>query len=161
MILHHGAIDIYGMALPLRTRKDFGMDHERKDHQHGPHTPVERALEEVHEVERELERAHHAEEVSEEHLKKAVHDLEEAVHQKPHTIELIINTRAKPWTGETISYEQVVALAALPLPPGQNPGFTIIYEDGPGKNPTGTLIAGHSVRVKNEMVFHVTPTNRS
>lgn len=91
------------------------MDHERKDHQHGAHTPVERALEEVHEAERELETAHHVEEVAEEHLKKAVHDLEEAVHRKPHTVELIINTRAKPWTGETISYEQVVALAALPL----------------------------------------------
>lgn len=132
-----------------------------QDHGHGGGTPVERALEEVREAEHELERVHHAEELAEEHLKKAVHDLERAEHDQPRTVDLIINTRAKPWPEETISYDQVVALAALPLPQGQNPGFTIVYEDGPGKNRTGTLIAGQSVRVKNEMVFHVTPTNRS
>jgi hypothetical protein len=106
-------------------------------------------------------KAHHAEEVAEEHLEKAVHDLERVEHDKPHTVDLIINTRAKPWSEGAIDYDQVVALAALPLPQGPNPGFTIIYEDGPDKNPSGTLVASQSVYVKNEMVFHVTPTNRS
>lgn len=137
------------------------MEQERQGHEHGSDTPIERALEEVREAEHELEEAHRTEEVAEEHLKKAVHDLEKAEHDKPRTVDLIINTRAKPWSEETINYDQVVALAALPLPQGQNPSFTIIYEDGPGKNPSGTLVAGQSVRVKNEMVFHVTPTNRS
>ena len=123
--------------------------------------PIERALEEVREAEHELEQAHLTEESAEKHLKKAVHDLEKAEHEKPRPVDLIINTRSKPWSEEKISYDQVVALAALPLPPGQNPGFTIVFEDGPGKNPTGTLIAAQSVSVKNEMVFHVTPTNRS
>ncbi len=137
------------------------MDEERQGHEHGGGGPVDRALEEVREAERELERAHRADELAEEHLEEAVHDLEKAEHDKPRTVDLIINTRAKSWAEETVSYDQVVALAALPLPQGQNPGFTIVYEDGPSKNPTGTLIAGQSVRVKNEMVFHVTPTNRS
>ena len=137
------------------------MEQEHQVHEHGGGTPVESALEEVREAEHELEKALHAEEAAEEHLKKAVRDLEKAEHDKPGTIDLIINTRAKPWSEERINYDQVVALAALPLPQGQNPGFTIIYEDGPGKNPSGTLVAGQSVHVKNEMVFHVTPTNRS
>lgn len=137
------------------------MGQERDEHEHQGNSPVERALDEVREAEHELRKAHHEEEVAEEHLKKAVHDLEKAEHDRPRTVDLIINTRAKPWAEETINYDQVVALAALPLPQGQNPGFTIVYEDGPGRNPTGTLVTGQSVRVKNEMVFHVTPTNRS
>ena len=137
------------------------MEQEREGHKHGDGTEIESALEEIREAGRELEKAHHSEEVAEEHLNKAMHDLDKAEHDKPRAVDLIINTRAKPWAEETISYDQVVTLAALPLPQGQNPGFTIVYEDGPGKNSTGTLIAGQSVRVKNEMVFHVTPTNRS
>jgi|SRR6516165_9477991 hypothetical protein len=137
------------------------MDQEDQGREHGSGTEIERALEEVREAQHELEKAHRAEELAEEHVKKAVHDLEEAEHDKRRIVDLIINTRAKPWSETTINYDQVVALAALPLPQGQNPGFTIIYEDGPGKNPSGTLIAGQSVHVKNEMVFHVTPTNRS
>lgn len=136
------------------------MKQEGQDHMHGGGTPIERALREG-EAEHEVEKAHHAKELAEEHLDKAVHDRKKAEHDQPHTVDLIVNTRAKPWSERTISYDQVVALAALPLPQGQNPGFTVVYEDGPGKNPTGTLIAGQSVRVENEMVFHVTPTNRS
>lgn len=137
------------------------MEQERQGHEHGGGASVERALEEVREAEHELEKARHAEEVAEVRIEKAVHDLERAEREGPRTVDLIVNTRAKPWSAETIDYDQVVSLAALPLPQGQNPGFTIVYEDGPGRNPMGTLVAGHSARVKNEMVFHVTPTNRS
>jgi len=82
-------------------------------------------------------------------------------HPPGHQITIIVNGREKPWTKDEISYEQVVALAALPLPPGQNPGFTVTYVNGHGNKPEGTLTPGHSVKVKDGMIFNVTATNQS
>ena len=39
--------------------------------------------------------------------------------------------------------------------------FTVTYDDGPRENPHGSLIEGQSVKIKNGMVFNVTPTIRS
>jgi hypothetical protein len=91
-------------------------------------------------------------------LEKAVEELE---HDKPHEVQIIVNGRKKVWTEEKISYEQLVVIANLPLPPGPNPGFTITYHEGPHDHPDGTLTAGHSVKVVDCMVFNVTPTNQS
>jgi len=83
-------------------------------------------------------------------------------HEHPeHHVTIVVNGREKTWTHETISYEQLVALAGVPLPSGPNPGFTITYHNGPAHHPDATLTEGHSVKVKNDMVFNVTPTNRS
>jgi hypothetical protein len=78
-----------------------------------------------------------------------------------HQVTIIINGRPKTWTKDEISYAEVVALAALPLPPGEDPGFTVTYRNGQGNKPEGTLTEGHSVKVKDGMIFNVTPTNRS
>jgi hypothetical protein len=78
-----------------------------------------------------------------------------------HGITIIVNGRENVWTEDKISYEQLVAIANLPLPGGPSPGFTITYHDGPHDRPDGTLTAGHSVKVKDGMVFNVTPTNQS
>ncbi len=76
-------------------------------------------------------------------------------------VKIIVNGREKRWDEKTISYEQLVAIANLPLPGGPNPGFTITFHDGPRDKPDGTLTAGHSVKVVDGMVFNVTPTNQS
>ena len=76
-------------------------------------------------------------------------------------VQIIVNGRRRPWTEGKISYEELVKIANLPLPPGPNPGFTITYHDGPQDHPDGTLTAGHSVKVVDCMVFNVTPTNQS
>jgi hypothetical protein len=39
--------------------------------------------------------------------------------------------------------------------------FTVQYTRGPETKPTGTLIEGQSVKVRNGMEFDVTSTNRS
>jgi cation diffusion facilitator CzcD-associated flavoprotein CzcO len=77
-----------------------------------------------------------------------------------HQVTIVVNGRAKKWTEDTISYDQLVQLSGLPLPGGPNPGFTITYHNGPDHS-DGTVISGQSVGVRNGMVFNVTPTNQS
>jgi hypothetical protein len=74
------------------------------------------------------------------------------------TVTLIVNTKRRPWNEKKITFEQVVELAD----PGQpyNPeGTTVEYSRGHG--PDHSLRPGQSVEVKDEMVFHVEPANRS
>jgi hypothetical protein len=74
--------------------------------------------------------------------------------------EIIVNARKHEWNEDTISYTQVVDLA---FPPPHQPTeiFTVQYSHGPKSNPKGTLVEGHSVFVKSDMVFDVTQTYSS
>ena len=77
------------------------------------------------------------------------------------TTEIVVNTRRKIVEGRQISFEQVVTLA-YPTPiPGEGQQFTVQYTRGIEGKPSGTLIEGQTVRVRNGMEFDVTPTNRS
>lgn len=84
------------------------------------------------------------------------------MHDEQHDkkIELIVNATPKPWHEESIIYSQVVDLA---FPPPHKPTeiFTVQYSHGPKDNPQGILVAGHSVIVKNRMVFDVSRTDKS
>lgn len=80
--------------------------------------------------------------------------------ENPDRVEIIVNGRPKPWNQAAISYDQVVDLA-FPPPHGPNEVFTVQYSHGPSENPTATLVAGQSVKVKNGMRFDVDRTDRS
>ena len=82
----------------------------------------------------------------------------EAVGDKVQTVTIIVNTRAHPWTEKKISFEQVVELA-FPGQPYDPAGTLVEYSRGHG--PDHSLRAGHSVEVKDGMVFDVEPANRS
>jgi hypothetical protein len=74
-----------------------------------------------------------------------------------------ISVNGEPYeTTETrLSFENLVKIA-FPVPPsGELIEFTITYRNGPSTHPKGTLTAGHSVKLKNKMIFDVTPTDRS
>lgn len=132
------------------NKDDPGQQHDDGEDMHD-------ALKHVREAEQELADARKAELRAEEHLEEAIEDLE---HAEPFEVKIIVNGREKRWTERKISYEQLVAIAALPLPGGPNPGFVITYHDGPhGKS--GTLTEHHSIEVVDYMVFNVTPTNKS
>ena len=74
---------------------------------------------------------------------------------------LVVDGEPHDWTETRITFDEVVTLA-FPIPPtGQCIEFTVTYRHGPPANPKGTLTQGHSVRVKNRMIFDVTPTDRS
>lgn len=81
-------------------------------------------------------------------------------HGQDDQVTIVVNGRAKKWTKDEIGYHELVALSGLPLPGGPNPSFTITYHNGPGHH-DGTVIPGQSVKVRNGMVFNVTPTNQS
>jgi hypothetical protein len=81
-------------------------------------------------------------------------------HGHDDQVTIVVNGRSKKWDKETISYQELVTLSGLPLPSGQNPGFTITYHNGPNHT-DGSVVPGQSVEVRNGMIFNVTPTNQS
>jgi hypothetical protein len=91
------------------------------------------------------------------HLKEDEHFHSE----KPKVYHIIVNGQQKTVTTKTVTYEQIVALA-FPNPiTGPNIIYTVGYEDGPHQNPSGSLMPGGKVKIKDEMIFDVTPTDKS
>ena len=79
--------------------------------------------------------------------------------QKVFTI--AVNAQKKEVAETKLSFDEVVKLA-FPIPlDGPNIMFTIKYRKGPAVNPKGSLLEGQSVRIKDGMIFDVTPTDRS
>lgn len=79
-------------------------------------------------------------------------------HEKEVTI--IVNARPKVVTKKEMTFEEIVALA-FDGSEGPNTLFTVTYSKGEDRKPTGTLVAGESVKIKEGMVFNVKPTVRS
>ena len=73
---------------------------------------------------------------------------------------IIINGKEVHWKEKLITYLQLVDLAFTP-PHKDTEVFTVQYDDGPPKNPSGTLVKGQEVILKNHMKFHVTQTDKS
>lgn len=71
---------------------------------------------------------------------------------------IIINGREHVFEGKKISYEEVVRLAY-----GKNGdmSYTVSYSKGDDQKPKGTLVPSEEVRVKDGMIFNVTPTYKS
>ncbi len=80
---------------------------------------------------------------------------------EPRTYTIYVNAQPKVVATKTVTYEQIVALAFPNPPTGPNVRFTVGYEDGPHQNPAGSLMPGQSVRIKEGMIFNVTPTDKS
>jgi hypothetical protein len=84
------------------------------------------------------------------------------MHKNEHTVTIIVNGRSKEVPKhEEITYEQVIRLAYDNPPSGDGVQFTVQYSRGHGNKPSGTLVEGQSVKVKDGMIFDVTATNRS
>lgn len=79
----------------------------------------------------------------------------------PRTYTIYVNGEEKKVTTKTVTFEQLISLAFPTPPAGQNIIYTVSYEDGPPSNPMGSLVTGGKVKVKNGMVFNVTPTDKS
>jgi hypothetical protein len=92
------------------------------------------------------------------HLTEDEHFYSEEVHHHEYTI--IVNAREKHVATKKLSFEAVVALAFPNPPSGQDMIYTVAYRNGV-HDQQGTLTTGHSVRIKNGMIFDVTATNRS
>lgn len=79
----------------------------------------------------------------------------------PKAVTIIVNARPHTWEAKEIAYEQVVDLAYPGQQPNDQDTYTVRYSRGHDGHGTGSLTAGHSVRVKKEMVFDVYRTSRS
>jgi hypothetical protein len=88
--------------------------------------------------------------------------IERFVARKHMEQEIIVNGRRMKFANDNISYDEVVHLA-FPQPASQHAerGYTIVYANGPEKNPNGILPPGAVVYVKHNMKFDVTPTHKS
>ncbi|OGS23434.1 MAG: hypothetical protein A2297_01290 [Elusimicrobia bacterium RIFOXYB2_FULL_48_7] len=80
-------------------------------------------------------------------------------HEKEYTI--IVNSREKTWNEKEISYQEVIVLAFGSYSADPNMVYTITYAKGEESRPKGSMVKGVSVKVKNGMIFNVTPTNKS
>lgn len=113
-----------------------------------------------HELYREVDGDHEDEEIPNNadtiQLKQDEH-----FHSGPKEITIFVNTRKREVKTKKLTFNQVVALAFDPVPTGPNIMFTITYRNGPRKNPEGELLEGQNVRIKDRMIFDVTPTDKS
>lgn len=80
---------------------------------------------------------------------------------KPKSYRIYVNGQEKVVTTKFVTYAEIVALAFPNPPTGPNIIFTVGYEDGPHQNPSGSLMPGQRVRIKDGMIFDVTPTDKS
>ena len=83
------------------------------------------------------------------------------VHCPPQAVIIIVNTREKKWGKKEISFEEVVVLAFGAYSTDPDVVYTVKYSRGPEHHREGSLVKGHSVKVKWGMVFDVTQTNKS
>lgn len=74
---------------------------------------------------------------------------------------IIVNTREKTVQGKIVTYDQIVALAFENPPTGEFIEITVAFRDGPGPNKEGTLQPGDETRIKKDMIFDVTATDKS
>lgn len=79
----------------------------------------------------------------------------------PKTVLITVNGRERQVVKGELSFEEVIALAFDPMPTGPDIEFTVTYRRGPKERPQGTLTAGHSVKIKQGMIFNATATDKS
>lgn len=80
--------------------------------------------------------------------------------QHVHETSIYINGREVEVREKELTFDQVVALSGMPT--GPEIVFTISYRKGHGEKPEGSMVEGGApVKVKKDMVFNVSSTNRS
>ena len=80
---------------------------------------------------------------------------------KKSVVIILVNGTPHEWVKEKISFVEVIKLAFGVYHDNPNWIYTVGYEDGPKKNPEGSMIKGQEVFVKNKMIFHAKATDQS
>ena len=81
--------------------------------------------------------------------------------EQKETVTIVVDGTAHQWSGDTISYAQVVTLEVPDYAQHPEIVYSVKYTHGEGHKPVGILSPGASVKVKNEMVFSVQETGQS
>jgi len=75
--------------------------------------------------------------------------------------EIVVNGRPKEIAKAELSYIEVVQLAFETATINDTTIYTVTYKRGHGDKPEGTMVVGDTVKIKNGMIFNVTPTDKS
>ncbi len=76
-------------------------------------------------------------------------------------ITIIVNGTPHEWTKGEITYAEVVTFDVPDYAQHPEITYSVKYKKGHGHRPEGILPPGGSVRVKDGMVFSVSPTGQS
>lgn len=80
---------------------------------------------------------------------------------RPIQITIKVNSRDRVVDHRVLTYWEVVKLAYPEAVPSDLIIYSIDYASGPRQNPSGSLVEGQSVTIKEGMKFYVTPTDKS
>lgn len=80
-------------------------------------------------------------------------------HEK--ALMIVVNAREFNFTGDEISFDQVIELAFGSVSADPNIAYTVTYKRGHGNKPEGSMIKGDRIKVKEGMIFNATATNKS
>lgn len=87
---------------------------------------------------------------------------QEHAGRKPETVTIIVEGTPHEWPkNEDISYEQVVTLEFPDYPQHPEISYSVTYERGHGNKEGILLKDGAPIKVKDGMVFNVSPTGQS
>ena len=81
------------------------------------------------------------------------------LHVETLSFDIVVNGQPRTVTEREISFSRVVELAGHQRK--VNTVHTVTYRRGPKANREGSMVHGDSVRVKDNMVFNVTSTDKS
>lgn len=76
-------------------------------------------------------------------------------------VTIIVNGTPEEVEKDEISYEEVVTFAFPDFPQHPERAYSVKYKRGHGNKPEGVLSPGGTVKVKDQMIFDVSPTGQS
>ena len=77
------------------------------------------------------------------------------------TVTIIVNGVPHEWLKGDINYAEVITLEVPDYSQHPEITYSVKYKNGHGNKPEGILSPGASVKVKEGMVFSVSPTGQS
>ncbi len=77
------------------------------------------------------------------------------------TVNIIVEGTQHEWPKGEITYAEVVTLEVPDYPQHTDITYAVKYKNGHGNKPEGILSPGASVKVKDGMIFSVSPTGQS
>jgi hypothetical protein len=76
-------------------------------------------------------------------------------------VTIIVNGTSHEVEKDEITYDEVVTLAFPDYPQHPEINYSVTYKRGIGEKPEGILSPGGKVKVKDQMIFRVSPTGQS
>jgi hypothetical protein len=85
-----------------------------------------------------------------------------AEKEEKKTVTIIVEGTPHEWPKDEITYAEVVTLEVPDFPEHPEITYSVTYKKGHGSKPEGILLPGGApVKVKEGMIFHVSPTGQS